>query len=385
MLLPSVPWPPDSGARIRNAGLLRLLSEDQEVDAIAFDRFGAEDQPGTNARRLVVVSAPPRRTALMRMATMVGSQLPDMAVRLWSADFSRALACLLAEGKYDAVQAEGIEMARYLGVIQGHTVYDAHNAEFLLQQSFTQQPSTPLAGLYSRLQWRRLERFERMIVRRSRMTLAVSSHDANQLNALAGSSASVNVIPNAIDVAAYPFQARRSQTTTNLLFLGTLDFRPNVEGLRWFIEQVLPRLKDARLFAVGGSPPARLIEAGQRSPRIAVTGQVADERPYLARAQALVLPLRSGGGSRLKALIAMASGLPIVSTAFGMEGFDAEPGHHYLIAESAAEWEVALGQLAADPDLGGRLAANGRELVQERYDWSALRSMVRSAYSWLNP
>ena len=94
----------------------------------------------------------------------------------------------------------------------------------------------------------------------------------------------------------------------------------------------------ARLFAVGANPPRWLVEAGQHDDRIAVTGYVADERPYLARCAALVLPMLTGGGTRLKALIAMASGLPIVSTRLGMEGLDAEPGEDYLLAEAAPEW-----------------------------------------------
>ena len=125
---------------------------------------------------------------------------------------------------------------------------------------------------------------------------------------------------------------------SNLLFLGKLDFRPNAEGLRWFIERVLPRVAEAmpqvRLFAVGDAPPAWLVQAGQHDPRIAVTGYVADERAYLQRCSVLLLPLHAGGGSRLKALVAMASGLPIVSTSLGMEGLDVEPGAHFLRADS---------------------------------------------------
>ena len=105
------------------------------------------------------------------------------------------------------------------------------------------------------------------------------------------------------------------------------------------------RVPAARLFAVGASPPRWLVEAGQHDDRIAVTGYVGDERPYLARCAALVLPLRTGGGTRLKALIAMASGLPIVSSRLGMEGLDAEPGEDYLLAETPAEWVTALQQV----------------------------------------
>jgi glycosyltransferase involved in cell wall biosynthesis len=141
----------------------------------------------------------------------------------------------------------------------------------------------------------------------------------------------------------------------------------------------------ARLFAVGAAPPAWLVRIGQHDDRLAVTGYVEDERPYLERCAALVLPMRTGAGSRLKALIAMASGLPIVSTRVGMEGLDAQPDVHYLAAESAAEWVSCLHRLLGDPVLRQRMARDGRLLVEQQYDWSVIRSEVRTAYAWLGP
>jgi glycosyltransferase involved in cell wall biosynthesis len=369
MLLPSPPTPADAGARIRNAGLLALLSADHQVD--------------------VLVPTPPRRprSVVRRFADMARSDLPDMAQRLWSPEFAATVRRQLQQCAYDAVQAEGIEMARLLRlemVPPSSRVYDAHNAEFLLQRRLAHTAS-PAGRLYSRLQWRRLERFEGDLVRNCRMTLAVSEHDANQLIALAGVPVNVRAIPNAIDVAAYPFQLPPESSRPNLLFVGKLDFRPNAVALGWFIREVLPRLGDTCLFAVGDAPPAWLVAAGQHDSRIAVTGYVADERPYFARCSALVLPVQTGGGSRLKALVAMASGLPIVSTRLGMEGLEVEPEVHYLQADSAEEWTASLRRLLQDVPLRQRLACQARALVEERYTWSAMRDRVRAAYAWLSP
>jgi glycosyltransferase involved in cell wall biosynthesis len=363
VLLPSAPQALDAGAKIRNAGLLRLLAADHQVDALAF-------------------GAPAVRSVVRRVVDIGREPWPDMAQRLWSREF----AARVRHEDYDAVQAEGIEMARYLSTVPpAKRIYDAHNAEFLLQRRASATAASAAGLLYSRVQWRRLERFERAVVRGSRMTLAVSNHDANQLLALGGAGVNVRVVPNGIDAAAYPFVERpfHSPGHQELLFLGKLDFRPNAEALRWFLAEVFPRLSDARLFAVGGGPPRWLVDAGQHDERIAVTGYVPDERRYLARCAALVLPLQSGGGSRLKALIALASGLPIVSTRVGMEGIDAEPGVHFLRADTPAEWVACLERLVADAGLRQRLACAGRTLVEQHYDWSALRAAVRSAYDWL--
>jgi polysaccharide biosynthesis protein PslH len=383
-LLPSVPIPMDAGARIRNHGLLEALASEHEVDALAFGVPDSQADLQKLARRACVVPEPARRSIARRALDLGRSQLPDMAVRRWAPAFLAALRSMMNDGAYDAVQAEGIEMARYLEIVPpGQRIYDAHNAEFLFQRRLAESAAPVHQRLYSRLQWRRLERFERRLVRRSRMTLAVSHHDANQLLALAGCDADVRVIPNAIDTAAYPFTPERPDAPANLLFVGKLDFRPNAVAVLWFIERVLRALNGPRLFAVGADPPAWLIEAGQHDDRIAVTGYVADDRPYLARSTALILPMQTGGGSRLKALIALASGLPIVSTRVGMEGLEAEPDRHFLLAESPTEWIVSLRRLLSDSNLRQCLARNGRQLVEQRYDWAAVRADVSAAYAWL--
>lgn len=381
LLLPSRPVPADTGARMRNAALVRALGEMHEVDVLGFGPSEPSTLPGARSARFL--AAPRQRGRVTRLRELASQRWPDMALRLWSSE----LACLIDPRAYDVVQAEGIEMARYLAAVPPEKrVYDAHNAEFLLQRRFAEVAPSLAGWVYSRLQWRRLEAFERGLVRTSRLTLAVSVHDANQLRALAGPTATVRVVPNVIDVSAYPFKEPRADMNAShpleVVFVGKLDFRPNAEAVRWFIERVLPSV-DARLFAVGAAPPAWLVRAGQQTDRIAVTGYVPDERLYLRRCAALVLPMRYGGGSRLKALVALASGLPIVSTALGMEGIDAEPDVHFLQADTTSDWVAALRRLAAEPELGARLACAGRRLVADHYDWAAMRPRVREVYGWL--
>ncbi len=386
-LLPAVPDPPDAGARIRNLGLMRLAAEAWAVDAIAF----GQAEEGRRLARLAEraeVAPPPARGTWQRARTLALTRLPDMAERLWSPEMASLVRCWVGSGQYAAVQAEGLEMARYLSLVSAERrIYDAHNAEFLLQRRASQAADSAFARVHSRLQWRRLERFERAVVRNSRLSLAVSEHDANQLRVLAG-RARVSVVPNGIDIASYPYRPPPCDVQPNLLFLGKLDYRPNAEALRWFVRQVLPgileALPTARLFAVGANPPRWLVRAGQHDARIAVTGHVADERPYLARCALLVLPLRITAGSRLKALVALASGLPVVSTALGMEGLDAEADADFVLAESADEWVRAIQRLLSSASLRQTLAEHGRRLVERRYDWAALRPALRAAYDCLS-
>jgi len=371
-LLPSVPSPADSGAKLRNLALLKLARRRHQVDALAFGPPG--DARASSLRRLLWLTSPNR---------------VDVVERFASAAFREKVRSRLAEGSFDAVQAEGIEMAQYLDLVPPERrIYDAHNAEFLLQRRASETADTLVAKLYSRLQWRRLQRFERAVVRNSRLTLTVSEHDANQLLALANGEARVRVVPNAIDISAYPFR-RSDVDVPNLLFLGKLDYRPNADAVRWLVQRLLPRIHEqkasARLFVVGSNPPGWLVAAGQHDPRIAVTGHVADERPYLERCSVLLLPIKAAGGSRLKALVAMAAGLPIVSTQVGMEGLDAEPGENFLqlCAETDVEWVDGVCRLLDDSDTRRDLAERARRLVEARYDWSAIQPAVEAAYAEL--
>ncbi|MBV9358546.1 MAG: glycosyltransferase [Chloroflexi bacterium] len=383
-LLPSVPDPPTAGAQLRNLGLLRLASAEHQVDAIGFGDADAGSRLAALVRHSVVVPMPPARGRRERAAALARSPLPDMAERLWSPAFASAVDRLLASEHYDAVQAEGIEMARYLPP-SVRTVYDAHNAEFLLQRRAAD--GTGLAALYSQLQWRRLARFEGNVVRTAATTLAVSQHDANQLEALASNGACVEVVPNGVDADRFALREPRLDDPPNVLFMGTLAFRPNAEAIARFARDVLPRLfrlrPEARLFVVGASPPCWLVRMGQQDDRIAVVGPVADERRYLARCSALVLPHTVGGGSRLKALVALASGLPIVSTTLGMEGLEAEPDTHFLLASSDRDMAEAVDRVLGDVALRRRLARAGRELIDARYSWPRIAPRLRAAYASL--
>jgi glycosyltransferase involved in cell wall biosynthesis len=149
-----------------------------------------------------------------------------------------------------------------------------------------------------------------------------------------------------------------------------MNHPPNADGIAWFVREVWPQTPDARLLVVGRDPPESVLRLA--SDRIAVTGAVPDVAPYFARATAVIVPLLSGGGTRLKILEAFAAGRAVVSTSIGAEGLEVSDGRHLLLADGAHAFAEATGRLLADPELRARLAAEARKLVQERYDWRAL-------------
>lgn len=404
---PQLPWPPDQGTRLRNLALVRAAAAAYQVDLLSFaDRepdAGALAELGRLCGRVEALPAP-TRTVGRRLLDLVRSPLPDLAQRLWSPDFAARLRALLAETPYDVVQVEGIELGRYLLLLRGaqpgrggpersegpghpRLVFDDHNVEYLLQRRACEadlgNPWRWHAALYSRVQWPRLERLEADVCRTADAVIAVSAEDAAALQRLAPGVAP-RVVPNAIDVDAYPFVPGGRRKGATLLFTGKLDFRPNVDAVLWFADAVLPAIRarrpDAKLLVVGRDPDARLRRRADGDAGLALVGPVPDLAPYWQQATVAVLPMRGGGGVRFKALEAMACGIPLVSTGLGVEGIAAEPGWHYLRADDPADFAAAVLALLDDPERRDALARDARLLVEARYDASAVLPALLDLY-----
>ncbi|HYU19456.1 MAG TPA: glycosyltransferase family 4 protein [Chloroflexota bacterium] len=389
-LTPRFPYPLDGGTNLRNFRLIQSAAEEHEVHLLSLlDRpIRPPDMEPVEARcQRVELYPAPNHSPFRRLTTTLGSRLPDMAYRCWSARLANGLRPLLQQERYDLIQVEGIEMARYLPLCRGaRRVFDDHNVEHLLQRRAYQvdraHPGRWPKAAYSLIQSEKLARFERAACRLADCVLAVSPEDREALAALEPSGR-YSVVPNAIDTNAYPPRAER-QREPCLLFTGTLDFRPNVDAVEWFLDEVFPLVRrtcpEIRALVVGRGPGPGLVARCQHDPKIAVTGPVESLEPYWQRASIYVLPMRSGGGVRFKALEAMAAGVPIVSTRLGMEGIAAEADTHYLMADTAEGFAAAIQSLLGKPELGARLASEARRLVAERHDWRAVAPSLLAVY-----
>jgi polysaccharide biosynthesis protein PslH len=382
---------------MRNLTMIRAAATLGPVDMLTFgDSSGpsTDDELAVLCRRFERLPQP-RRTLPGRGLAMLRSNLPDMAHRLWSDEFDARFQQWLAQHRYDIVQVEGIELARYVTTrrlsSRPRIVFDDHNVEFLLQQRAYHLDRARVgrfhSAAYSALQAHRLRAYERLVCESADAVIAVSEQDADKLRSIARSEPVV--IPNAIDLSDYPFVEERSTDGCTLLFPGTMDFRPNADAAIWFVEAILPRLEravpDVQCFFAGRRPQDRLVRHGQRDPQIAVTGDVPSMTPYWDRATLCILPLQIGGGSRFKALEAMALGVPIVSTSLGMEGIDASAGHDYLRADDAASFAESVRHLLDDPSLQRSLARHARQVVQRGYTQAVVTERLASLYQRLHP
>lgn len=393
-LTPQLPSPPHQGAAMRNLAFIKHVSVEHDVILLSFAPNPISSEAASILRRLCIrldTIDPPNRGLINRARDLIFSRAPDMARRFASEQFAQRLEMILKRYDPEIVQIEGIELARYIPLIRSHgrarIILDEHNCEYELQQTIAATGQNGalriLPRLYSRIQFRRLMSFEASACRDVDAVTAVSEGDREALERL-DHSAKITVAPNGIDHGEYDRIQRDPDTKRPaLIFVGTMDFRPNVDAVTWFVDQVWPLLDvpGLRFFIVGRAPTSAVRKlAGER---IKVTGAVSDVAPYLTRAAAAIVPLRSGGGSRLKVLEAMAAAVPIVSTSVGMAGIDAKPKTHYLEADSPEDFAAAIRRTIAAPATSAKMAGRARSMVRKRYAWERITPILDAVYASL--
>lgn len=394
-LTPQLPSPPRQGTQIRNYHLIRAAAAAHQVDLLSFVRTGEDlhlGHPLLDICRLVKTVPAPHRGRWSRLRTLATSSEPDLAQRLASRDYAATLRSMLRANSYDVVQVEGLEMAGYIPTIKAESpnsavVFDDHNVEHLLQARAAavdarRLPAWPRA-LYSVIQWQKLKRYESWACVHANAVLAVSEADARALRGL-GITAPVTVVPNCIDVQHYRRPPDVDRDPATLLFTGTMDYRPNVDAVRWFVSAVLPRVLARRpevgFHVVGRSPAPSVLELGRKHPSVQVAGTVEDVRPYFSKSTVFVAPIRMAGGARLKILEALAMELPVVATSVGAEGIDLVSGKEILLADTADAFAAAVLRLLDDPAVGRQLAIAGRRAVEQRYHRSRLAPRLLRVY-----
>jgi glycosyltransferase involved in cell wall biosynthesis len=397
ILAPRAPDPPDHGAALRNLRILSWLGARHEVALVTFgdpDDARARDVLGRHARDVAIIR-PPRRSLGARLRDLLAGR-PDLVRRLWCPEFVAAVRARLKPPGIDLVHIEGLELygmweaARVDGIGSPRVVLDDHNAEFSLQRSAARaslRRGAILGGAYSLIQSARLRRYEARAARRSDAVLAVSPDDAAALRGIGARAALGDpiVVPNGVDLDRYrPLPRPRDGRTA--LFIGKLDYRPNQDAVEWLGREIWPRVR-------AGDPRARLRIVGRdRPPRLAalhgkdgveVVGAVSDDRSAFDEADLLLVPMRMGGGVRLKVVQAFAMGLPVVATPAGVAGMPVEHGRHCLVATTAAGFADQVLRAFADPTLRQRVAENGLTLARTEYDWRVILPTLDRVYAEL--
>ena len=405
VLTPFVPYPAADGGRVRMYHLIRGLSARHRVDVLTLAEPTPESRAAVDGLRSEVRSwggGPGGRVESVEhrlsragaawRACVRGDSVYQTLYR--SAAYQQALDAMLNATRYDVVQVEFVYMAQYRRSgrrPEPPRVLDEHNVEFRINATLAADRDSgagapALRGvaynLYARREFAHRRTEELAACRGADHVLTVSEPDRAVLQeALPGLP--VTVVPNGVDLAHFrPIPP--AATDTGVVFVGKMDYRPNVRAAVWFCTEILPAIRRERPdcpVTIVGAQPTAAVRALERLPGVTVTGAVPDTRPYVSRAAVTVVPIRAGSGTRLKILEALALGRAVVSTTAGCEGLNVVDGEQLLVADEPDLFARHVVRLLGDVAERERLGAAGRRLVEARYGWDAAVATVERVYA----
>ncbi len=400
ILTPQTPYPPDQGAPIRNYNFIRYLgsSGKYSLTLLTFARPDDDKIAQQTAiaelskycQRVEIVPAPTPRSKLKRLRAMATNSRPDLTLRLSSSDFARKLRQLVFETRPDTLLCEALELAPFVLELfseplsfRPRLILDEHNAEYLLQQRAYESDSRggprrwPTAA-YSLIQTRRLRSYEGAALKFFDQAVAVSPDDKAALERLKANKP-ITVIPNGIDLEEFTPTEDVAERADQLVFTGSMDFRPNVDAVVWFAQKVWPlirREKPKASFYIVGRRPAPIVLGLASLPGIVVTGKVPDTRPYVCESALYVVPMRMGGGVRFKVLEALAQGKAVLTTPMGADGISLVAGRDAVIANNPQDFASEAIRLLNDKARRHQLAQKGQQFVTENYDWRKITPLL---------
>lgn len=386
-------YPATSGKRLRTLHLMLPLARRHRLTYIA--RGSGREEESQKARiflgdqgiETIVVDDPlPRKSGPVfyaRLAANLLSSFPYSAASHQSSAMTKAVEDYAAKYAVDLWQ---FEWTPYVGTVRGlpapRKLVVAHNVDSLIWQRYYESEDQPLKRWYVWQQWRKFESFERRVFAEATRVVTVSPEDAAILRDRF-EIPRVDVVDNGID-KAYFQSVLRAGDPRQVLFLGSLDWRPNLDALGLLLDQVFPQVRaqepTARLCIVGRNPPPSLVKHVGTLANVELHANVADVRPFLAESGVMAVPLRIGGGSRLKILEALATGLPVVSTRVGAEGLSLRPGEDLVVVEKVEQMPSALVDCIRNPERAQVLAQTGRRRVLDLYDWDGLAGKLEHVW-----
>ena len=399
-----LPYPLDSGAKIRQYHMLGHLARNHEVTLVSFTRLDDPPEAVTHLEDVCdAVHTIPMRRSLWRNVRAgvkgLATGLPMVVARDEIEEMVATLRRLVRESVYDVVHADQLSMAgygqraaRFSTARRPHTLLDEHNAIYLLTQRMAETEPRWLRRQVMRREARAFARYEAAMCRDYDALLTVIPEDREHLLALLPSeeresvAPKFTVIPICVDPEKVMPVTHREGRAPTILHVGTMFWPPNINGVLWFAKEVLPlvhqEVPDARFVIVGKNPP-EAVWALAADPRVEVTGYVVDLDPYLEAADAFVVPLHAGSGMRVKILDAWLWGLPTVSTSIGAEGIEVLDGDNILLADNPQAFARATIRLLTDDALNRRLRTHGRDWVERHYSWQEVYKRVDDVYTRL--
>jgi glycosyltransferase involved in cell wall biosynthesis len=372
--------PTDRGAQIRTLGTLKELHKRHEVHFAALNDPANTEGPRRSSeystRHFSVDHAAPLRGSLAIVPQLAGSLLSSVPLavsRYHSSKLERMVRDLIASEKYDSIVCDFLAAAPSV-TNMGQAILFQHNVETTIWQRHAAQTQSFPKKLFFQMQASKMEAYERKICRQAKHVIAVSEIDATRMESMFGIH-SVTSVPTGTDVE-YFAQRDVAGHASDIMFCGSMDWLPNVDAVVHFVSEILPLIRQqlpGTTFTIAGrSPDAKVLKAVEGLEGVTVTGKVDDMRPYLWGSKISVVPIRIGGGTRLKIYECMAAGLPVVSTTVGAEGLTYDNGRDIAIADDPHDFAAACVRLLSDDAARRSIADAALERAETKLSWEAV-------------
>ncbi|NWF73054.1 MAG: glycosyltransferase [Nitrospirae bacterium] len=373
--------PVDVGSKIRTYYMLRELKRKHEVTYLTLDDGAAGPEAYRRADEYCheLIHVPHTTTKKFSwsfycdLAKNVLSGRPYAIDKYRSADFTDTIGRLIRTKRIELVVCDFLHPSINLpSALACPMVLFQHNVEAMILRRQFEVQTQPITRAYFRQQWRKMREYERDACRRFDYVVAVSENDRDVMAREYGLT-QIGSIPTGVDTTYFRSSGCIKAEPAHLVFTGSMDWQPNDDGMWFFVKEVLPlirlKLPNVKLTIVGRKPFPRMEALNRQDPSIRITGRVEDVRPYMEQASAYVVPLRIGGGTRLKIFEAMAMEKAIVSTSIGAEGLPITDGLDILIADTPQAFAAAVLRVLNDQSLAKRLGDNAAAMVRNEYAW----------------
>lgn len=384
----ALPYPLDGGAKIRTFNLVKNVAGKHKVTLLSF--VDSKDEPGniSTLERYGFKVATVKRASHNKLALFFNlfycffKAKPFVIQKYCSSAMRNKITNLIGKQKFDIVQFEHLHMAQYLSLFKNtRAILAMHNIDSTIAERYYREEKNVFKKAYASLQWKKLRKYESVMYTKFGICLTVSEKDKERLKQISPET-NAAVIPNGVDTTYFDLSTEVSEPNS-LIFTGMMNWLPNVDAMLYFHKHIFPLIEkdiaDVKLYIVGRNPLAKLKELGKEH-NIVVTGAVDDIRPYVRRSSVVIVPLRIGGGTRLKILEAMSMGKPVVSTSIGCEGLEVVHRENIIVADTPSEFATNIIALLKGNIPISQFGENGRNLVCERYEWKKIGQQLCCVY-----
>ncbi|MBN2286347.1 MAG: glycosyltransferase [Tissierellales bacterium] len=382
-----MPFPLDNGGKIKTYNILKLLKPKYDIDLLFFVNSENEIKHLRELEKIgyhidfelksIILNKKPLKKALEILRSLCNGK-PYIISKYYSKSFSKKVDHYIKHNDYKYIYIDHLQQFQYvpkifLKTLRNKIILDQHNVEYILAKRYYHKLRNPLKKIIVFLEYLKLRSYEKWACRSVGLVLAITNHDKESLQLLCGSSIRINTSPIYIEAEdAFRYKVNEDNSNKRILFVGTMSWYPNEDGIIWFYHKIFSKLKtahpDIRLDIVGSNPGNNVRMLGKDS-FVTVTGYVDNITSYLERAMLSIVPIRIGGGIRIKILQLLSVGIPIVTTSLGCEGISLTPKKEALVADSERDFLIAINSLISNPMLRKELSLNSINLIREKYSF----------------